>query len=329
MNRFAFHVGEELSKRGSLQAITNSAVPLHESWVRTLPFGNTFLEPALRKMLRELSPAHCVYIPRASLTTASMYRAWRLHRMAPRCRLHIVGLQRRALGMAGRLLARRSDAHFYAPSRFMADQLAAAKLSATVLMPGVDTQRFRPATPDEKRKLRAEWRIPENRWTVVHVGPLRRSRNPAWFEVVAQQPETHLVLVGSESHAGDQEVLAALPRSNVFVHTSYVPNIEDVYRLADTCLFPVQVPTGAIEWPLSVLEALACGVPVLAYPFGGLADITDRDCGIVFIHDATEIPAALAYVRSNQQLGERARRWAEQRTWPAMLSPLLDAVQEK
>ena len=51
---------------------------------------------------------------------------------------------------------------------------------------------------------------------------------------------------------------------------SYIPEVEDIYRLSDLYLFLAESDTAAIEVPLSVLEAMACNLPVICTPFGGL-----------------------------------------------------------
>ena len=43
--------------------------------------------------------------------------------------------------------------------------------------------------------------------------------------------------------------------------------------MSDYYVFPALDPISAIEFPLSVFEALACGIPVFHKPFGALEDI--------------------------------------------------------
>jgi glycosyltransferase involved in cell wall biosynthesis len=63
---------------------------------------------------------------------------------------------------------------------------------------------------------------------------------------------------------------------------TYVPNIEDIYRLSDLYLFLAESDTAAIELPLSVLEAMACNLPVVCRPFGGLRDFFAAGHGLFY-----------------------------------------------
>lgn len=326
MNQFAYHTALEMARRPGFRALTNAEKPVGEAWISKVPFGKTLQSRSLKRALSGPSLRHCVYVPRSSLTMATMLRAWLLHRLLPLTQLHVLGLQRRPAISAACWMARKSMARFYVPSLFMKQQLAAAGLPVTLLPPGVNTERFRPATPLEKKRLRAEWGVPENRFVVTHIGPLRRSRNPAWFRVLSQQPEIHMVLIGSESQTADSEVPAHLRSPNVTTIMRYVPNIEDVYRLADLYFFPVLSPTGAIEWPLTVLEALACGLPVITTRLGGLNDVAGECRALVFVDREFDIPRALQQAQADATYAREARAWAEKRTWTQMLSPLLEAT---
>ena len=53
----------------------------------------------------------------------------------------------------------------------------------------------------------------------------------------------------------------------------YVPQIQELYQLADVYLFPVTEAGNCIDVPLSALEAAACGIPVAAAPYGELKEL--------------------------------------------------------
>jgi len=67
------------------------------------------------------------------------------------------------------------------------------------------------------------------------------------------------------------------------VQVGFTPELARVYGAADLYLFPAtDSQGGAIDLPLSVLEALAVGVPVLTTPFGATRDVLASVPGVTF-----------------------------------------------
>ncbi len=67
-----------------------------------------------------------------------------------------------------------------------------------------------------------------------------------------------------------------LRRAGVLLITHYLPEIVELYQAADAYVFPVPpnpADPSAIDLPLSVLEAAACNLPILATRFGALPDL--------------------------------------------------------
>jgi len=53
----------------------------------------------------------------------------------------------------------------------------------------------------------------------------------------------------------------------------YIKKIEEIYQLSDCYIFPITFEGGGISILLSVLEAMACNLPVVTTKFGGLPAI--------------------------------------------------------
>ena len=154
-------------------------------------------------------------------------------------------------------------------------KLFAAAGSRTVDFPnGVDTGRFSSVTPGRKRELKLQWGLPLDKSLVLHVGHVKENRNLDCLIGVQRSGRYHVLIVGSESESETGQCRTRLEQAGCQIHTRFVPEIQEVYQAADIYVFPVQGPpngqypahylqVGVIDMPLSVLEAMACGLPVV------------------------------------------------------------------
>jgi glycosyltransferase involved in cell wall biosynthesis len=168
---------------------------------------------------------------------------------------------------------------------------------------GVDAKTFRPVTPDQRRSLRAQYGLRGDLPVALHVGHLKTGRGVRALADLATRRACQVVLVTSSSTAHEAETGLAdqLRCAGVEVLTDYQPHIEHFYQLADCYVFPVRSSDCSIEVPLSVLEALACDLPVVTTPFGGLPELfAHRDHpGFVFVDSsAALVEAALRISRA-------------------------------
>ena len=120
---------------------------------------------------------------------------------------------------------------------------------------GVDTELFRPVRP-------AAIELP--RPVFLYVGRIAVEKNlPAFLD---------LDLPGSKLVVGDGPLLAALKRRYPTAHFAGARQAEELvrhYAAADVLVLPSRTET----FGLVLLEALACGIPVAAFPAPGPADV--------------------------------------------------------
>ena len=134
---------------------------------------------------------------------------------------------------------------------------------------GVDTARFKPATPDEKRALRQKYELSPDAFIVLHVGNTRTVRQ---LDVLPRlrQAGCEVIVVSSTTIRGDGEMDDRLTQAGCRIWNHYIEAVEEVYALADCYVFPLAQGVGAIEHPLSVIEAMATNLPVITRRFGAL-----------------------------------------------------------
>lgn len=110
---------------------------------------------------------------------------------------------------------------------------------------------------------------------LLHVGHLRKNRGLTQLVRIKSElkNDVEILVVSGNALSQDQEVIRALKNAGIHIFSGYLENIGDVYRAADIYLFPLNPSRdSAIDLPLSVIEALALGVPVVSTPYGALAE---------------------------------------------------------
>ena len=132
-----------------------------------------------------------------------------------------------------------------------------------LLRRAVDTRLFHPDRRSDT--LRREWGVAESDLAVVHVGRLAAEKNldlvfRAYEAIRARQPRARLVMVGDGPL---REALAARHPHVVFAGMRHGEDLAGHYASGDLFLFPSLTETfGNVT-----LEALASGVPVVAYDY--------------------------------------------------------------
>jgi glycosyltransferase involved in cell wall biosynthesis len=200
---------------------------------------------------------------------------------------------------------------------------------------GVDTQRFRP-DPSSREKLRRELGVPSNAPLVGIVAALRLEKNHMQFVEAAKQvlrhcPETHFVIVGD----GPERV-------NVEVHAAELGIVERVHMLGTRNDTPYILPgldvfclTSRNEAnPVSILEALACEVPVVSADVGSVHETVISDqTGILTVPlAASETASAITQLLQDRDRAERYGREGRrlvQKEWSldAMVTGYEDLIQ--
>ena len=266
--------------------------------------------PALRAALARLEPdlieAGDPYL--MGWQAAAVAKSLRIPAVAF-CHSDLIGLLQSRLGRVGASLATRYLRALYgrfdlvfAPSRVVADRLRDARIDQTIVQAlGVDAAAFQPARRDAG--LRVRLGLDCDTRLLVFAGRLAAEKNVEELYAMVERlgAPYHLVVIGGK--------VASRPRARVTV----LPYEADTAIIASQlAACDLLVHAGRREtFGLVALEAMACGLPVVAYKAGALAEIIDESVGALAPVQgrAASLAAAVAgvFARDHRALGVAAR----------------------
>lgn len=202
--------------------------------------------------------------------------------------------------------------------------------NVVVLRRAVDTTLFNPNCRDAV--LRAEWGLAPEQPGVIHVGRIAPEKNltlavRAFRAIQRKRPEARFIWVG------DGPARAALQENNpdfVFCGMRHGEALARHYASADLFLFPSLTETfGNVT-----VEALASGLPIVAFDYAAAREHVDNSCGrrVAFGDEDAFVLAATELVWGggpSEEMRQAARRSVESlnpQTVAANLASLLAAL---
>lgn len=191
---------------------------------------------------------------------------------------------------------------------------------------GIVTEQYQPVDASTKRALRKKLGLSARDSIIMYSGRLVRGKGVehllhTWEKVISSQKDVHLVIVGSgggislscedelRRFVSDRGLDAAV------TFTGFTENVHEYLQAADLFVFPTEYEA----FGLSLVEAMACRLPVIATKVGGIPDIIRHLKNGILVEPgdsealAREITNLLNQPQLAQSLAENARRTACQR----------------
>jgi glycosyltransferase involved in cell wall biosynthesis len=206
----------------------------------------------------------------------------------------------------------------YVRDTFVREGVPAAKIAVAPY--GVDLQTFGPAAQREARS--------DATFRAIFVGQLSQRKGIRYLLNAYRgfrKPDTELTLVGNVATSD----APLRPYANLFRHVPHQtrPALAQRYRESDVFVFPTLLE----GMPLVVLEAMACGLPVIVTPNGPGDIVRDGIDGfIVPARDEAAIADRLERLYADPELRARMGRNASERarefTWAAYSQHVFDVL---
>ena len=274
-------VANSLAERVKQVAHDTTVVSFHRRSRITdiyLEVNKFLLSKDLIRLIRERRES-ILYIPFPTRSLPTAFRILFLSLISPQ-KVDVLLTMTRPYGTLSRLLLRLSRAHLFVLSaesaRFYTKLVGEDRV--TYLQAGVDLNRFAPVSPERVAELKRKYGLDPDRKTVLHVGHMKAGRNIAALMHLDSHYQVLLIVSTFTSSEQDCQLRRQLEkRENIKIIDSYIPNIEEIYQLADIYFFPVLESGNCIDVPLSCLEAAACGKPVITTRYGEMREFEEKD----------------------------------------------------
>lgn len=218
----------------------------------------------------------------------------------------------------------RNTAHLFVINEAFRDVMPRAVFTP----PPLDLAQFSPSGPD----ARAQYGFTPGMKVVTVIGKLSRHRGfeealHTFAALRTRASNTRMMIIGHGEHRAALEQLSRdLGIAGEVTWAGYhEDDLAEHYRASDLLLFTER---GSDEGHRAVLEAMACGVPVAAYPIEGVAALIGADA-VAAARDAEALAALAASMLQREELRrevvERSRAFgyehAAQRLLGGYLNP--------
>lgn len=176
----------------------------------------------------------------------------------------------------------------------------APKERFVVLPLGIDLSVFTQPISQDPATTRKFYRFPATSKLVGIVGRLVDIKNHALFfeaaqRVIQQRQDVHFVVVGDgELRADLEQQVASLNLQSYVTFTGWVKDLAPLLHTLDI----LALTSNNEGTPVSIIEAMAAGVPIVATAVGGVPDVLDngRLGTLVLAHDSQAFADALIQV---------------------------------
>lgn len=185
---------------------------------------------------------------------------------------------------------------------------------------GIKADKFCPIDEERQKKLKQKYGMDPEKPLVIHVGHCSAGRGLEDFAAITDAQR----MVVASGMFESSDTVTCLKRAGVKIHTGYLEHVEEIYQMADVYLFPTHSTEYVISIPLSVMEALSCGVPVIAYKdFSNLSEIPAADGAITLIGDKCELNKTVCRIAKKKQNHSFLKH---PKTWEAVADDVLKNV---
>ncbi len=200
-------------------------------------------------------------------------------------------------------------------TEYLASEVKISRRKLTTIINGVDTDKFIPVSPDEKEQLRITAKLSKRDKVLGTVCRLDPVKNLDFLirclrDICKAIPECKVLIVGDGP--SKEQLIRYADEIGVSPKVVFMGRSNWVEKILP--LFDLYVCTSLSEGtPMTILEAMACGLPIIASDVGGNSKLVDQSNGTLFqLNDEDtfkkEVIASLNNFERLDEMGRESRR---------------------
>jgi glycosyltransferase involved in cell wall biosynthesis len=210
--------------------------------------------------------------------------------------------------------------------------------------PAIDPEKFKPDIPQSQ--MRDKFGLEKDVIIVLYVGSWSRYKG---VDIVIEGvknlfnkfPELRLLLCwGSvtDDSSGRIRIIEKIRRlglSSKVIELGMLPNVAEIMAASDIVVVPYLTTYGIADRPMTIVEAMACGKPVIATGVGGVREVVQNGVTGLIVNPGipSEIENALYILIEDKdyakQIGQRAAKYVLQTHDVNILAPKLEEVYQE
>ena len=304
IKKTVFNLFESLDENYHLRVICRYG--FEKENVNVIGTNRLFISRKIKHIISNFSPEILIYFPFASMTFASYLRFFILKKYSKNAKSIIFALQPKKMkNWQERIVNFIKPSVALSPSPQLIENWDKLGWKSKFLPLYTDLEKFvLLPTSQSKSELRKRYNIPTNKYVISHMGHLNEGRNLESL-IPLQNMGYQIVIVGSSSTPkdalGSDNLKQKLLDSGIIILNKYIEKIEEIYQLSDLYVFPVVADCSSIGLPLSILEARACGIPVLTTKFGSVEGFLSDDFGNIIFEDSDNFVDVVAKIKNKKK----------------------------
>ncbi len=302
IKKTAFNLFKYLNEKYELCVICRHG--FEENNVHIVETNRLFIGQKVKKIIRDFNPNILIYFPFASMTFASYLRFFVLRKYCKNIKSIIFALQPKKLNhWQEKVVKFIKPSVALSPSPQLVVNWNKFSISSKLLPLYTDLEKFTPLPiTQSKESLKIKYNIPLDKYIISHIGHLNEGRNLGSL-IPLQNAGYQIVIVGSSStpkdSLGSDQLKQKLLNSGIIIIDRYLEKISEIYQLSDLYIFPVIAKCSSIGLPLSILEARACGIPIITTKFGSTKKYLEDDYGNVFYSEPSNFVSAIKKINES------------------------------